>query len=644
MTFAAPLGLLALLAIPAIVAIHLLRRRFPVRPIAGLFLWQAAHDVPDGGRRIDKLPWTTSLLLECLAALALALIVSGATLAPSASSEHLVVLLDDSVSMTAIDSAGESPRARVVARVRDEVKRIGPRGRITLVRSGERPALIAGPAAFGAEAESALAAWMPLARQHSLAAGLRLSRELAGDSGSLLILSDRQSDGTTERIVPGEIWAAAGIPLANIGIVDAHRSVNADTKQGALSLTVRNYSDAPAKRVLRVTVVGRPFKGANGASDTENLMRNVDVPAGTSSISIPLPAATPPVRASLSDDALVSDNAVVMVEPQPQIVAVDDRLKDGRGKAALEKAIGALAGVIQGSPGHLAFLDSSDVASGSSRTNGANLASGFSGTNGPPAPGVWQARFGRPAPPLAGDGTPEDFIGPFVLEKRHPLLQGVTLGGVVWTGVFPLSPGAVHPLASGGDRALIGTLAPTATAADPTFLFNLDLERTNLIRSPDWPILISNLVEMRRRELPGPERWNYRVGEWVRIRFDSQPARPLHLRMGTFERDLPGTRLVEFVAPAPGGLAKILEGDQLRYEIGINPLDESEGDLRRARTESIGKFDDARRERAIESGAAFDPIFWLLLAVCTAAMFCNWWLLSPRRVPARRSHSEGGRA
>ena len=634
MTFAAPLGLLALLAIPAIVAIHLLRRRFPVRPIAGLFLWQAAHDVPDGGRRIDKLPWTTSLLLECLAALALALIVSGATLAPSASSEHLVVLLDDSVSMTAIDSGGESPRARVVARVRDEVKRIGPRGRITLVRSGERPALIAGPAAFGAEAESALAAWMPLARQHSLAAGLRLSRELAGDSGSLLILSDRQPDGTSERILPGEIWAAAGIPLANIGIVDAHRSVNADTKQGALSLSVRNYSDAPAKRVLRLTTVGhpfrgandtevgRPFKGANGANDAEVLARNVDLPAGTSSISIPLPAATPPVRASLSDDALASDNAVVMVEPRPQIVAVDDRLKDGRGKAALEKAIGALAGVIQGSPGHLAFLDSS----------------------GPPAPGVWQARFGRPAPPLASDGTPEDFIGPFVIEKRHPLLQGVTLGGVVWTGVFPLTPGAVHPLASGGDRALIGTLAPTATAADPTFLFNLDLERTNLIRSPDWPILISNLVEMRRRELPGPERWNYRVGEWVRIRFDSQPAKPLHLRVGTFERDLPSTRLVEFVAPAPGGLAQILEGDQVRFEIGINPLDESEGDLRRARTESIGKFDDARRERAIESGAAFDPIFWLLLAVCTAAMFCNWWLLSPRRVPARRSLSEGGRA
>jgi hypothetical protein len=611
-TFAAPLGLLALLAIPAIVAIHLLRRRFPVRPIAGLFLWQAVQDVPDGGRRIDKLPWTTSLLLECLAALALALIIAGATLASSASSEHLVVLLDDSVSMTATDGAGETPRARAVRRVREEVERIGPRGRITLVRSGERPALIAGPAAFAAEAESALAEWTPLARQHSLAAGLRLARELSAASASLLILSDRPPDGASERIVPGEVWAAAGQPLANVGIIDAHRSVNADTKQGAMSLTVRNYADAAAQRVLRVT-----------ARDAEVLTRTVDVPAGTSSISIPLPAAVPPVRASLSDDALLADNSVVLVEPRPQIVAVENRLVDGRGRAALEKALDAITGIVPGRPGHLAFLDADAL----------------------PAAGVWQARFGRPSAALASAGAPDDLVGPFVLEKRHPLLQGVTLGGIVWTGAFALSAGAVHPLASAGDRTLIGTRASSTGADDRAFVFNLDLERTNLIRSPDWPILISNLVEMRRRELSGPERWNYRVGEWVRIRFERQPSAPLRLRMGAVERDLPGTRLVEFVAPAPGGLAQIIEGDQVRYEIGVNPLDEPEGDLRRARTETLGEFETAGPARPIESGPAFDPLFWLLLAVCVGAMLGNWWLLSPglpARRPARRSFSEGG--
>jgi len=46
MIFATPWGLLALLAIPGIVAIHLFRRRFPVRPVAGLFLWQVVRQTP----------------------------------------------------------------------------------------------------------------------------------------------------------------------------------------------------------------------------------------------------------------------------------------------------------------------------------------------------------------------------------------------------------------------------------------------------------------------------------------------------------------------------------------------------------------------------------------------------------------------
>ncbi len=604
MTFAVPLGLVALLAIPAIVAIHLLRRRFPVRPVAGLFLWTAARDVPDGGRRIDRLPWTTSLLLECLAALALALIIAGATLSSSANSEHLVVLLDDSVSMTAADAAGGSPRARAVRRVRDDIERIGPRGRITIVRSGERPALIAGPAAFGAEAEAALDTWTPLARNHSLSPGLRLARELAGNSGSVLVVSDRAPDGGAERLLPGEQWAAVGTPLANAGIVDAHRSVNADTKQGAVSLALRNYSEAAATRVLRVT-----------AREKELLTRQLEVPPGASSITIPLPAGVPPVRVSLSNDALTSDDAVVLVEPRPQIVGVENRLKDARGRTALDRALASIAGTVPATAGHIAFVDAA-------------------ATEEATAPGVWRALFGRPPPPLVTAGEPADLIGPFVLEKRHPLIQGVTLGGIVWAGVVPLSRDAVHPLASAGDRTLVGTLRPTPAAPDPTFVFNLDLERTNLIRSPDWPIIISNLVEMRRRELPGPERWNYRVGEWIRIRFDRQPAAPLRLRMGALERELPMTRLVDLVAPPPGGLAQILEGDQVRFEIGINPVDETEGDLRLARTETLGGFDETRQTRALESGAAFDPLFWILLTVCATAMVGNWWLLAMRRVRA----------
>src|SRR5688572_17297899 len=139
MIFTAPLGLLALLAIPTIVAIHLFRRRFPIRPVAGLFLWQIARPRPEGGGKISRLPITASLILECLAALALALILAGARLFSSVERAHLVVLLDDSASMAAVDARGESPRDRAVQRVALELDRLGSAGRVTLVESGDRP-------------------------------------------------------------------------------------------------------------------------------------------------------------------------------------------------------------------------------------------------------------------------------------------------------------------------------------------------------------------------------------------------------------------------------------------------------------------------------------------------------------------------
>src|SRR5688572_967263 len=159
MIFTAPLGLLALLAIPTIVAIHLFRRRFPPRPVAGLFLWQTIRQAPAEGRKVGPLPITASLILECLAALALALILSGARLDSADVSRHLVVLLDDSASMAAANPAGESARDRAVRRVLQEIDLLGRSVRVSVVLSGDRPAVLAGPAAYAMEARSALEAW-----------------------------------------------------------------------------------------------------------------------------------------------------------------------------------------------------------------------------------------------------------------------------------------------------------------------------------------------------------------------------------------------------------------------------------------------------------------------------------------------------
>jgi hypothetical protein len=614
MMFATPLGLLALLAIPAIVAIHLFRRRFPPRPVAGLFLWEIARQKPEGGGRISRLPITASLILECLAALALALILAGARISSATVSPHLVVLLDDSASMAAVNAQGESARSRAVRRVLDEVDRLGSRALVSLVQSGVRPSVLAGPAVPAVEARRALEAWNPEAPHHSLALGLRLARELAGRSSRLMVITD---------VVPspppadGALWVSVGEPLANVAIIAADRTLDASAGRGTIALTLGNLSDAAARRRLTVSV-----------GDKELLARALDLPPGVSSLTLPLPPGLPAVRVALESDALPRDNEVTLAEPRPRVVGVATQVSEGRGRQALLKALAAVSGVTQqaDSP-HLLFADASQL-------------------DRPPAHGAWRVGFGRAPASWLGKGDPDDFIGPFVLEKRHPLLLGVSLGGVVWSGAMPLGEG-IRPVVSAGDRLLVGVPAAGRTGNEPAILFNLDLDRTNLIRSPDWPILISNLVEMRRQTLPGPERWNYRVGEWVRVRLGREPKGPLRFRCGPVERQLLASRKpngeggaasgeLEFIAPTPGGLLQIVEspsdaaGEVVLFELGVNFLDESEANLRdRARGEA-GAFADAAGLHA-ERGPASDPLFWLLLAIGGTALIANWCLLAPAR-------------
>jgi hypothetical protein len=596
MMFATPLGLLALLAIPAIVAIHLFRRRFPVRPVAGLFLWQLMRRTPEEGSKIAKLPITRSLILECLAALALALILAGARVSSTGVSPHLVVLLDDSASMAAVNARGESARDRAVQRVLAELDRLGNRALVTLVESGDRPSVLAGPAALAAEARRALDTWKPEAPHHSLALGLRLARELSGRAGRLMVMSDLAPGSNGDN---GVLWVSVGEPLANVGITAADRTLTPDEGRGTVSLTLGNYSESPARRRLSVS-----------AGDTNVLTRDLDLPPGVSSLTLPLPPGLPPVRVALSDDALMRDNAVILAEPRPRVVGVENRLPDGRGRQALVKALGALAGLTQAESGHLVFAEAGAL-------------------DGPQPPGAWRVGFGRAPAAWVATGESKDFIGPFVLEKRHPLLQGVTLGGVVWPGAIPLAASAVRPLVSAGDQVLVGLPASVSSGAEPAILFNLDLDRTNLIRSPDWPILISNLVEMRRQALAGPERWNYRVGEWVRVQLARDPKGPLRFRCGAVERVLPPSRLLEFIPPSPGGLLQILDGDEVLFELGANFLDESETNLRKQSTADVGELREDAGLRA-ESGPQSDPLFWLLLAIGGTAVLVNWCLLTPR--------------
>ena len=124
-------GLLALAAVPAIVAIHLYRRRFPRLAVAGAFLWGEQTEVRDAGRTRDRLPLTATLLLEILAATLLALILAQPRIGAAGRVPHLVVVLDDSASMGASRGDGKSVRDAAVAEVERRVSELGRRTVVT---------------------------------------------------------------------------------------------------------------------------------------------------------------------------------------------------------------------------------------------------------------------------------------------------------------------------------------------------------------------------------------------------------------------------------------------------------------------------------------------------------------------------------
>jgi hypothetical protein len=243
--------------------------------------------------------------------------------------------------------------------------------RITLIQSGERPAVLAGPAALAIETRPALERWKPQAQHHSLALGLRLARELAGKTGRILVFSDESPEGEME----GVQWIAAGEPLGNVGIIGAQRTLSTDAGKGTISLTLGNSSTQEAKRQLRLVV--------DGVDGKDLLAQEISVPPRVSSMNLPIPAGLPAVTVALSSDALQRDNDVTLVEPRPQIVSIDNRLPKGRGHDALDRALRSIAGVTRSEQAQLVFGPASLL-------------------DPPPEPGVWRVGFWASPPALPG--------------------------------------------------------------------------------------------------------------------------------------------------------------------------------------------------------------------------------------------------
>ncbi|MCX8228363.1 MAG: BatA and WFA domain-containing protein [Planctomycetota bacterium] len=579
--FTTPWGLLGFLAVPAVVALHLFHRKHQNFPVAGLFLWEDAQFAETAGARRQPLRRTPSFWLEVLAALLAGLWLSGFDPWGNGKTEHLVVVLDDSASMRAMHASEGSPQEKAIRYLSDELQEKGRRIRTTLVRSGLRPTLLAGPGALTPDVLRATEKWAPQAPAHNLKPALAFARELA-EGGKILLLTDRPLGHPQEDVRV----LSFGRPLANQALAKSMRK-SLGHGEDEISITVRNYSDNEAATQLTLR-------------HGEQILAQKDLtqPADArTTIQLSIPSRLGAIQVELKADALGVDNqAVLHPIPDRRVNVFFGLSGETHRQLQLSKAENSFSGIRRVSHAADADLVLAHV---------------------PANPPSWSLVL-----PLEENDL-EAYAGPFAFEQRHDLLEGLTLEGVVWTSSkdFP-TPGT--PLVSAGSTAL---LTEQRLGAAKIWHLNLLPQRSTLQRSPDWPILFSNLIELCSQGKEGPQSINLVCGETFSYHASESADWALEGPDGTRHFTTVGDLHLSVLAPF--GFWKLHRDKSLAAIFSVNFVDPSESDLR-----DRGSLVQASQKENIapaEARFAESPVGRWILLFFLLAVLADWWVLGRRR-------------
>lgn len=471
-----PLGLLALLSIPAILALHFFRERKKVKRIGGLHLWDFAAIRLPAGRRLDRLVKNLSLLFQLLAALFLSLLIAGLDLPEKAQVRHYTIILDDSVSMRAGGSESAAQGAKKVlgdwARQKD---------RFTLITAGLRPEMQAGPFGERDHLIRALRQWTPQSPSCGIEQAVNLASKFVTGPEKILFFTDDPSQAATYQEIL-EIYSL-GRPASNQAITFADRTRTPSGKD-KIFITVRSFSDVKVQTTL-----------VAGIKERVLFERELDLPTEAPvNLSFETDATQESIELSLPDDALLADNSVTLapVAIKPVIYYIEglEQARESFTKAA--EVIPYTHITNQANAAHLVFTTQQDY-----MPSGRNV-----------------RVFILPKTPVKGEtGIAQG--RDIVLFHASALTEGLSLEGVLWP-YAEKEPQGDRPLMSHRGVPLL-SLEAGGEHFKKCFL-NLLWDRTNIYRHTSWPILMLSIFEDCREAIPGLSRTNFKVGESIRLR------------------------------------------------------------------------------------------------------------------------------
>ncbi len=573
--FSFPIAFLALLAVPLLVAIYFLRNRARERQVSSLLLWLDVRQRWDGGQRIHKLQTPLIFFLELLAILLLVMAAAKPLMRAGDAARPLIVVLDDSFSMQA--GGEDSSRSRAAAAIRSELRsnRYEP---LRFVLAGEAPQLLGETTGNAEQAVKLLDNWKCGSPTAKLEDAVAFAFELGGNRARVLVVSDHApaQEPSDSRLQ----WWSFGSSLPNLAFTAATRSARGDEERVMLEVTNLSAQSATANLIIESEATAKPQTFSLAGNESRR-------------ITLTVKNSSSPLRAKLGDDDLAVDNEVVLMPEASKIIRVDLRLNDPKLRELVERALESSTQIrISSERPELVITDKADV-----QADGAE---------------AWTLQ-------LLNEAGASSYLGPFVVDRAHPLADGLSLGGVVWGAASSQIPGAA--IITAGNIVLLTDIDRNG---QHELRLRLRPELSTLHETPNWPILILNLINWRASVASGLRQANIPLGGNANLTVASDVQSVSLVDPKQKSRDLPTREKTATIKADTAGVYELSAG-QSKYSFAANAVSREESDLGNATSGRWGSWANATTLQW-----EYRSVVWLLLLLALVGLVVHAWLIRQR--------------
>jgi hypothetical protein len=571
-----------LAAVPVLIGIYLLRNRFRRQPVSSLMLWLDPREAREGGTRLRR-PYAPLLFfLELATIVFFVLAAVDPQVRASQGARPLVVVLDDSFSMQA--GGDNSARALGYRALEASLRKHAPYS-VRFILAGEQPLTLGEPVRSVNEALAQLDGWRCRAPSSCLEESLALAGELGGELALLLVITDRSPPPKAVHEHGKLAWWAFGKPRDNLAIVNAVRTAGDDGDR--LFLEVANFGREAASSTLVLESADPPQEIRRQALTLEAGQLKKLVWA--------LGAKSQLIKAKFEkNDDLALDDSVALLPLGTRKLRVQMDIADDPTRKLIDQAIKSIQGVI------LAQTKPDLVLTDSKECEATDTA--------------WVVHVQKEKKAVA-------YSGPFIMDKAHPLTEGLSLRGVVWgAGKDEKLDGT--PVIMAGNVPLVLERGNATPGASRELLLRFDPDRSTLQNATDWPIFFWNLISWRRAALPGLAQPNVRLGNSIRLTLAESQETVDWVDPGGKIRKIPARAAQASARTEELGIhtIKAPEGD---FAFAVNALNAEESDLRDCESGQWGDWLDETSLRLEYRSTA-----WLWLLVALGAVAAHLFLVS----------------